>query len=106
MSIESPFNYWDPPDGETISIRPVRFEDGTGTFTPAGRSSKTIPILRIWVDKDPPRPAPLNYWDFSGSRIRARLLPLLQPLIARHGLLKLKRTGLGVHTDHEVSTEQ
>jgi hypothetical protein len=104
MPIESPFNYWDPPDGEPIIIRPVRYEDGTGTFTPVNRPPKTIPVLRIWVDENPPSPAPLNYWDFSGARIRARLLPILQPLIARHGTLTLIRRGLGVATDYEVRT--
>jgi hypothetical protein len=104
MPIDSPFNYWDPPDGETITLRPVRFEDGTGSFTPAGRPPKTVSVLRVWVDENPPRSAPLNFWDFSGARIRARLLPALPGLIARRGTVTLIRRGLGVLTDYEVRT--
>ena len=102
MAVESPFNYWDPADGAVIEIRPVRFEEGTALFNPVGRPPKTVPVVRIWVNQDPPRPAPLNYWDFSGARIRARILPLLPGVIARSGRLRLVRRGTGVLTDYEV----
>jgi hypothetical protein len=102
VPIESPFNYWDPPDGQSITLRPVLYEDGSGTFTPAGRPAKTIPVLRIWVTENPPRPAPLNFWDFSGARIRARLLPVLRSVIARNASITLIRRGTGVLTDYEV----
>lgn len=102
MSVESPFEFWDPADGSEITIEPIKYEEGSSTFTPNGRLTKTVPVIRIWVDKNPPRPAPLNYWDFSGSRVRARLLPLIAGIIQKKARLTLVRRGTGVLTDYEI----
>ena len=99
-----PFEYWDPKEGQEITIEPVRYELGTGTFTPQGRAEKSIEVVRIWVDKDPPRAAPLNYWDFSGHRLKARLLPILPGVIQRKGKITLIRQGTGLATDYQVTT--
>jgi hypothetical protein len=100
--IEPPFEYWDPADGSQITLTPAKYEEGVGTFTPQGGKPKTVAVLRVWEAVNPPRPAPLNYWDFSGARIRARLAPLLPGIISKKGSVTLVRRGTGVMTDWEV----
>lgn len=78
--IAPPMEFWDMNDGESRTIRVLRFEEGTTTIVPrynAARESKRVKVMRLHLTEDS-KPHLPYYWDITSGHLMVGLRPHLQ----------------------------
>ena len=78
-TIPGPYEYLDLPDGGTVDLDIVNWEQGTSEISPkyeGAPPSKIIKDLRVHVRPGTKESFPY-YWDLSAQTLQAQLMPLL-----------------------------
>ena len=94
MALKEPMEILDLPDGGSVKLHILGFEEGQTNIMPKGGTElKTIDVLRLFV---PPADKPHfpHYYDVTSKTLRAQLLPLLPAYIEAQRLLTITKRGI------------
>lgn len=100
--LAKPIEIFDLADGESVRIRIQKFERGEVDIqTRAAPAARKVDALRLWV---PPGDKPLGapYWDITSGTLIARLLPVLDNLVASQRYIKITKFGVAPIARHQV----
>ncbi|KKN37002.1 hypothetical protein LCGC14_0768130 [marine sediment metagenome] len=100
--LEPPAELLDLEDGASETFRILRWLQGELEIqpreTPAG---KIVPALRMWVPPED-KPAGAPYWDATAGNLIARLLPMLDELVATGRKIRVTKQGKPPVARHRV----
>lgn len=101
-TLEPPTELLDLEDGASETFRILRWAQGELEIQPReAPAGKTVPAVRIWV---PPEDKPLGapYWDITAGNLIARLLPMLDQLVASGRQIQVTKYGSPPSARHRV----
>ena len=104
--LDPPYELLDMPEGQPVTFRVIRWERGDVKIQPrAAPTLKTITAVRMWVpSEDKPMGAP--YWDATAGNLIARLLPMLDMLVATQRHIRVTKHGSPPFARHQVDVLQ
>lgn len=100
--LDAPTEILELGDGESTTFTILRYQRGEIFIIPRGLpAGKEIPIIRLHVSSaDKPIGAP--YWDVTAGNLIARLLPMLDQLVAGKRPIKVTKHGQAPFARHQV----
>ena len=100
--LDPPAELLDLGDGESVTFTILRYQLGELQVQPrAVAALKTVSALRLFVSaEDKPVGAP--YWDATAGNLIARLLPVIDGLVATHRRISVTKIGLAPLARHRV----
>lgn len=99
---EPPAELLDLGDGQSAEFRILKWERGELLVTPRGApAGRVVTVVRMWV---PPEDKPLGapYWDATAGNLVARLLPVLDQLVATSRRIRVTKRGFPPFARHQV----
>ena len=78
MTVESPFEIFELPDGASRTLDVVDYEEGELTIHPANRPARVVRAMRLHL-RAGTKPTPPSYYDITASTIQPTLRALLAP---------------------------
>ena len=101
-NLEPPAELLDLEDGASATFRVLRWLEGTLEIQPkAAPGFKVVPALRIWVPMED-KPAGAPYWDVTALNLIARLLPMVEDLVASGRQIRVTKEGIRPVARHRV----
>lgn len=100
--LEGTVELLDLEDGDSESFRVLRWEQGELEIQPReSPSGKVVTAVRVWVPlEDKSLGAP--YWDITAGNLIARLLPMLDQLVASGRKIRVTKHGRPPTARHAV----
>ena len=101
-TLPPPAEILDLGDGQSVDFTVTKWEDGDlfiqARGSPAGRNVRTV---RMHV---PPEDKPVGapYWDATAGNLVARLLPILNMVVAERRRLRVTKHGVAPAARHQV----
>jgi len=93
--LPGPYEILELADGQSIEIRPIRWEIGKAEIQPRdGRPPKVIRILRVHVDPAE-KPTLPHYWDITSQHLVAGLVGQLEARRGRPARYRITKHGEG-----------
>ena len=101
-TLEPPAELLDLEEGASETFRVLRWKYGELEIQPReAPAGKIVPAVRMWV---PPEDKPLGapYWDATAGNLIARLLPMLDQLVASGRQIQVTKYGQPPSARHRV----
>lgn len=100
--LEPPAELLDLEDGQSRTFRILRWERGELEIRPrASPAGKIVTAVRMWVSPGD-KPAGAPYWDATAGNLVARLLPMLDELVASKQRIRVTKEGKPPVARHRV----
>lgn len=100
--LEPPVELLDLADGASETFRVLRWERGEVEIRPRhAPSGKTVDAIRMHVDPTD-KPAGAPYWDATAGNLIARLLPVLNEVVASGRRIRITKRGVAPSARHQV----
>ena len=100
--LEPPTELLDLETGASETFKVLRWLSGDLEIQPkAAPGFKVVPALRIWVPAED-KPAGAPYWDVTAGNLIARLLPMLDDLVASGRQIRVTKEGIAPAARHRV----
>ena len=100
--LDPPAEILDLADGESVTLRVLRYERGGLFITPRGApAGRDVEAVRLHVSpEDKPVGAP--YWDLTARTTIARLLPVLDQLVSTRRPIRITKHGVAPAARHQI----